>query len=673
MSINKLRELDIFGTEIKWRLKSKDNFKSIFGALITLLLAGLFIFKLLLFILKSYEYGFAKNKISNEYKGKFQLLNMSDWRMIVQSNLDDVLNSLDHNTQAFINKRSYMNLSDFIDVSAEDFSFHNQQLKLWPIETDCAKDPKVELVEVTDEVWKQARYKCFTFNNSYNFLNLTYNETVLEKANGKESKYQHYRLPQFLFRFEMKETLRNLLNSTKGNISLSLMFYNYKLNPSDFTLQEYYLTFPLIIDLKSQLEIDINFKKISVSKKYEFDFYEYEFSNEHKYVILEDSLQYIKSPRNNKDVVIDYFDTLSFNLMLFEENNDVTFLTLDDILAVLGGFMQIVFAAAQLLAGLYNEKNAERIIWRYCNDKYCNYETTIKNVRRDIDLQMDYYEKMYSRRKNECDVKSNSKKFGSDVNYVNIDHLNFNSFKLNNNGYNSNNSNNKIFYDLSKNKNDGRINDRKLREQQHSVKAYITDININGSHHDYLNKINYIKDNIDKENENFYRNDSQSNENIKTKSGGNTQYKKDYLQQSGGVSDKLKQSINNLRKESVGEEYFSNEKRIAQKVSENKYNPEVNSNNNIKGDKTTNSNNILKDFSNQLFELNNINNKKLLQINKNKNLFKSDDNNDLKNYTQNLNKTDYSMKNNKGPSTSKNFDDSKSPLGISSTYCNTII
>ena len=36
------------------------------------------------------------------------------------------------------------------------------------------------------------------------------------------------------------------------------------------------------------------------------------------------------------------FDTLSLYVNIFEENNEVTLFTLDDILAVLGGFMQII-------------------------------------------------------------------------------------------------------------------------------------------------------------------------------------------------------------------------------------------------------------------------------------------------------------------------------------------
>ncbi len=388
--INMLGKLDIFGTEIKWRFKSKENFKSIFGALITLLLAGLFSLKLFIFIDKSYDYGFAKNKINNEFKGNFQYLNMSEWRMILFSDLDSVLDTQDEEINAEFNPHGYMNLSDFINVSFEITTFTDQKQKLMPTETNCAEDTKIELVEVTDNVQNQARYKCFAFQNSSNTLNITRNETLMLKADGNYSKYQLYRMPQFVINLEIKESLVKLISAIDINkdITLFLMFRNYKTNPENFTIEEYYSTFPLKVDLNHKAELDINFKKLSVSKKYELDFYEYEFSNEHKYMILEDSLQSVKSKRNNKNIdEMDYVDTLSFQLMLFEENNQVTFLTLDDVLATLGGFMQIVFAAAQFLAGFYNEKNAERIISKHIMNKYDEYDKTVKNVRSNIDLQ----------------------------------------------------------------------------------------------------------------------------------------------------------------------------------------------------------------------------------------------------------------------------------------------
>lgn len=53
MKLNKmLREMDMFGQGIQWRLLSKDTFKSIFGALITLFLTAIFVVKIYFFVAK---------------------------------------------------------------------------------------------------------------------------------------------------------------------------------------------------------------------------------------------------------------------------------------------------------------------------------------------------------------------------------------------------------------------------------------------------------------------------------------------------------------------------------------------------------------------------------------------------------------------------------------------
>ncbi len=324
---------------------------------------------------------------------------------------------------------------------------------------------------------------------------------------------------------------------------------------------------------------------------------------------------------------------------------------------------------------------------------------------------MFYYENMYSRRKSECDMNTPNTKCKK-FNNLNINKSNFNRGKLNVNDVNSDDGNNFNFNCLSKNKNDDGIDDWKTHEQ-HSVKASITDIYINESNPDYLNKVSCIeniKDNFFKENENIFQN-CKSNENIKTNIiGGNTQDKKDCLQQSSGVYDKLRykchckthmdfsnvDDINNygkLREDSdktisrikpitknflemeIDEEFISNEKKISDKLSVTKFHNKCQDENAIfKKD-------VLKDFSNQLIELNNINNKKLsiedesffsqkvIEENKNNsdnsNLFRSDDK-DLRNIQSHyVSKTDHSMHNDKRFSISKNFDDSKIPMGIS--------
>ena len=166
---NILREIDIFGTEIKWRFMSKNNFKSMFGALITLLLAGLFSVKIFLFIKKTKDYGFAKNKISYQFKGESQFLNMSDMRMIVYSDLEELLELHSYKTNSTINPGSYINLSDFIEVLS--FAPDNYQ-KLILSKANCSKIFKFYLSNDSGTEQEDAIMKCLVLEENNSSLNL---------------------------------------------------------------------------------------------------------------------------------------------------------------------------------------------------------------------------------------------------------------------------------------------------------------------------------------------------------------------------------------------------------------------------------------------------------------------------------------------------------------------
>jgi len=612
--------------------------------------------------------------------------------MILNSpGLNKVLDTLDEKTIEKFKPGGYYNLSDFIDVSYHLSTNTDQKQKLKLTGTNCAKDTGIDLVSVTDDLEDQARYKCFAFEDSYNFLNITRNETLMKKAKGTYSIFQKSSLTQIVFRFEMKELLVKLLKIAEDKepeINLNIIFWNYKLTQY-YEIEQFYFSFHYKFDLNNKAELDLDFKKLSISKKFKLDFYDIVYYNKENYMILGDSFQSFSSPRNKLNTdVIDYTDSLSLNLIIFEENNEVIFLTLDDIMAVLGGFYQIFMAAAEFVVGFYNTENAKRYISNHIMSKYDGYEKIIDNVRSSINMQKYFYNnKMHSSIQSErdVDVNMNNKKCSSDINICNLNRL-------------------------RKNKNDDGIDDRKPHEQN-SMRASFE------SNHDYFNKV-CIQDNFDNENGNIYNN-RKSEENKQTNLGGNTQNKKDCLQNCSSIYDKVRfkspcktftdcndiiddlnihekiredsdrltsrkkssSSPNNFLEEKIGEEYIFNERKISDKLTgTNFHNKSQEENENEK-----NKEQGIKDFSNQLIELNNKNNKNLrienesfssqkaIEENNNNdinNLFRSDEK-DLKNHSHYLNKTDDLIHNDKRFSMSKNFEVSKTPLGI--RYANHII
>ena len=166
-----------------------------------------------------------------------------------------------------------------------------------------------------------------------------------------------------------------------------------------------------------------------------------------------------------------------------EENNEVTLLTLDDIMAVLGGFLQIVFFGAQIIAAIYNKKNGEHIIWKHCMEKYYNYENTIKNVTNNIGMQMDYHDLFLSRKeemeRNEpLDDNCNEKKHNDYYNDNNKSERNFAHNDLHD-GFNCN-VNSKGNFDSNNNNPannvDEKINKNNLLMQQFKNKISNTNI-----------------------------------------------------------------------------------------------------------------------------------------------------------------------------------------------------
>jgi len=327
-------------------------------------------------------------------------------RIITVTDLRRRLEEYRINTNITLYPRSYFNLSDFIDITFSDETEIRQTNKLSMSEADCPTNKRFDIIQDLGDPTFQAKYKCFLFQPNNSFLNFTKNETFSPKQNGEPSKIQFDSLFQFGLEIRMKSILVDFLKATNQFFYLDIMVSNFKPNPVTFELEEYFNVFYISIDLDSQVEAQLIFRKQSVLKKYEFDIFEIEFSDVQKYKVDQDSFKLLKNSRYmaknlGKDgKVTNYVDTIYFKYGIFEETNEVTFLTLDDIMAVLGGFMGIVFAVADVVAKFFNEENGESLIMRFLEKKYDKYETNISNARNNINMQMEYFD-TYLKKKHE--------------------------------------------------------------------------------------------------------------------------------------------------------------------------------------------------------------------------------------------------------------------------------
>lgn len=120
-----IKEIDMFGTGIQWRLLNRDTFKSYIGGLTTLTIIILFVLKIIFFINKVKNYGFADNQVSYKFQEDFQVTNFSEFRLYMFSDLDEKMNEAYKNNLTKINylvknqiEKTPFNLSDYLNITS---------------------------------------------------------------------------------------------------------------------------------------------------------------------------------------------------------------------------------------------------------------------------------------------------------------------------------------------------------------------------------------------------------------------------------------------------------------------------------------------------------------------------------------------------------------------------
>jgi len=415
-----VKELDQFGTHVKWRFKSKDTFKSHFGGITFIILFSIFIAKLIFFSLKVGKYGFANNQISESFPEGFQVTNLTDLKFIILTDLGEKFSKDKNLSTAFSKDLKNFNLSNYLDIQPVNL---NPQIKLK--DHDCKKLKKFKDIEKekndenknniystnnhTDKDFKNAfnetidkgniviyfdilSAKCLVFDENNSSINISRSETLL-KGTPAVSELQLNIMAQFGILFKMENELVNFLNRAKQNFSVYLFFSNYKINPENFKFQEYYSAVGFTIDVNLQTSSQITFRKITVSNVIEIDIFDIGIFKDDKYSINRDSLKVSKFSREKteNEIKTSYEDFITFSLNIWEENNSVTYLTTDNILAVLGGFLEITFSIGEFFITMHNENLVRKLfnLFFYENLKY--YDENMMNLKNKLEFQKIYF------------------------------------------------------------------------------------------------------------------------------------------------------------------------------------------------------------------------------------------------------------------------------------------
>jgi len=399
MSLHSIKELDIFGSEIRWRLLSKDTFKTFFGSFVTLSLIGLIALKIYFFVLKVMNHGFVLNSETFRFNGDNQFINMSNFKFVLFSDLDRSL-EYHYKTEGLnLNPRNYFNITDFFDISFIDFTSPNQTIKLNPIFVDCSSDEKFDFFGKNITKENASYYKCIKMDEQQNILNTSRKDAYLRPRKNEFINIQRDSIYQTIISINMKKALVDYLKKTKETVNIYFLLSNNRLNPENYMLEEYYSSFYFPINTDFVYETELKFRKLSINKILELDIFNHEYFEDNTFRFLDESFRMITKliDKGNSDVNYDaYTNYIGLLLDTFEHNNEVILFTLDDLLSVIGGFMQLILSIAEIITGIYNDTIGEKLFSKFFWEKFCDYDKTLFHVRRNIDLQMKYYDS-YSR------------------------------------------------------------------------------------------------------------------------------------------------------------------------------------------------------------------------------------------------------------------------------------
>lgn len=377
-----IKEIDIFGAGIKWRLKSQDNFKSYFGAALSSILFAMVIYKITLFAIKISDYGFAKNKILYQFKDEYQVTNFSNFRLLISSDLSYFLQKENYREKYF-NNSTYINLTNYLTLKFnydKDFSYIKLQ------QVPCHN--RIDFVYNFTDNKRAAEFICVEFDKDYSILNVTKANAFVDNVKNDLNIYQNT-IDLLNLSLEYQENLLTFLDKTKKDFRIYFQFLNYKMNKNDFSIEPFLITFSFQTVSYYYTRIEMKLRKFFSLKKVEFDIFESVLSQEDKFIIDENSYRFDKNQRRENLMT---FSSLFFTYDMFQESNEITVFCLDDILSVMGGFLQLLLLIFTFLAGLYNDDLAIYEFNKYIFYKNLNNNKKITNLKVDMRRVQEFYE-----------------------------------------------------------------------------------------------------------------------------------------------------------------------------------------------------------------------------------------------------------------------------------------
>ena len=390
--LKKFKEIDIFGSGINWRALSNDNYKSNFGAIFTLILYSFFIFKSILFIEKILSFGFAHDTVTKGFFDKdHQVTNFEDFKLSFFApkikEFAKKYRQLLGYSQADINN---YNLKDFLQL--EEYAFNkrlNKELKM--------KEVPCQNFEKLGNLTKYDDFICFAFDEKYNIFNISKTNTyvAIDEEEGTFTKEQIRDLDFFEFRIKYTEKFYNFLKIVPESADIILLLENYDMDYSNYTLKSITRMFKFIPELLLRSHTKLEMHKTTVVQLFDLDFAAPEILRQEMFSFPLHGFNRDFIPRNLQDNGIKpydedtYYDVIQFNFDVFEELHNVDYLTLDDILSVVGGFMTVVITSCAFFGVRWNEKYLNKEYNRYYSSKESFYERNFYQIKKSLLVQND--------------------------------------------------------------------------------------------------------------------------------------------------------------------------------------------------------------------------------------------------------------------------------------------
>lgn len=340
--LSKIKSLDAFGTGISWRVFSKECYQSYFGSIVTLILYAFFIVKMILFAEKINNYGFANDTVLKGFFDKeYQVTNFEDFKLTIfapeikkfAEKYKDILNYEEKDIEDF-------KLKDYLKL--DEYAFNkrlNSKLKMK--ETDCKNFKR--LGDFPDNQYDD--FICFDFEKGFDFFNISKKNTFVAIDEEKEiyTNEQIRDLDFFEFKITYTKKFYDFLNKVPESPPIEFLLENFDVDYSNYSLEigtRAYKYIPELL-LKSHMAIDMH--KLTAIQIFDLDFIAPELLRMEKFSFPLHGFRKDYFPRDIHDSSLKpysekiHYDIVEFDFDVFEELHKVNYLTLDDILSVVGG------------------------------------------------------------------------------------------------------------------------------------------------------------------------------------------------------------------------------------------------------------------------------------------------------------------------------------------------